>query len=223
MPERIGAPFRYTLLTDGSSDRALVSILNWLLSQQEAIRHLGFIDQFAELRDLPDPPKELAGRMEKAVLSYPCDLLFVHRDAESQDIEHRVEEIAQAAAQVAVPRHVPIVPIRMTEAWLLIDEAAIRQAAGNPNGTVDLNLPPLHSLEAEPDPKSILLQALECAAQKGGRRLQQFRRDIHRRRTRVAEFVEDYSPLYGLTAFRLFAEETHDAVESIVESLDHSA
>jgi hypothetical protein len=40
-------------------------------------------------------------------------------------------------------RHIPVVPVRMTEAWLLADEFAIRSAPGNPNGTQSLDLPDL--------------------------------------------------------------------------------
>lgn len=218
MAERLHGPFRYTLVTDGASDRALIPILNWVLGRVPAIQQVGFVDQLAELRDLRDPPKALAGRMERAVEDFPCDLLFVHRDAEGEAIEERVTEISRAAAQVAIGRHVPIVPVRMTEAWLLIDERAIRHAAGNPNGTAALDLPPLERLESEPDPKRALMRSLEQAAQKQGRRLQQFRRDIHRRRSRVADYIEDFSPLYALDAFRRFSRETETAIEDIDRS-----
>jgi hypothetical protein len=41
----------------------------------------------------------------------------------------------------------------MTEAWLLADESAIRCAAGNPNGRVNLNLPDLQAIEDLPTPR----------------------------------------------------------------------
>jgi hypothetical protein len=34
-----------------------------------------------------------------------------------------------------------VVPVRMTKAWLTVDEAAIRKAARNPLGTAPLELP----------------------------------------------------------------------------------
>ena len=49
-------------------------------------------------------------------------------------------------------RHVLVIPVRMTEAWLLIDELALRRAAGNPNGRNPLDLPALKDLEALPEP-----------------------------------------------------------------------
>ncbi len=71
---------RFTLVADGSSDRALLPIFIWLLRE-----HFGRIPiqpEFADLRRLPNPPRELFERIAKSVELYPCDLLFVHRDAE---------------------------------------------------------------------------------------------------------------------------------------------
>jgi len=60
---------------------------------------------------------------------------------------------------------VPAVPVRMTEAWLLFDEAAIRRAAGCPNGSMPLELPSLKTSEDIPDPKTILHEALRKGQQ----------------------------------------------------------
>lgn len=51
----------------------------------------------------------------------PLDALFVHRDAEAQTPDLRYLEIRTACEEggVACPT-VPVVPIRMTEAWLLL-------------------------------------------------------------------------------------------------------
>lgn len=51
-------------------------------------------------------------------------------------------------------RVVPVIPGRMTEAWLRLDEAAIRRVAGNPNGRTKLGLPKLHEVESVADPKA---------------------------------------------------------------------
>ena len=97
----------------------------------------------------------------------------------------------------------------MTEAWLLLDEAAIRHAADNPNGKVDLALPRLKDMEAMPDPKEKLNEVLRVACDLSGRRLDQFRRDEANRRVRVADFVQDFSPLLCLPAFKKLCDETH--------------
>jgi hypothetical protein len=49
-----------------------------------------------------------------------------------------------------------VIPVKMTEAWLLIDEKAIREAAGNPKGRQPLNLPKPSKTEELSDPKETL-------------------------------------------------------------------
>ena len=127
---------RYTLLSDGSSDQALVPILTWLLRAQGV--NGAIQPEWADLRRLRRPPDPLSERISRSLELYPCDVLFVHRDAEGVLPLPRTEEIHQALATVAqqiqVPPTVCVVPVRMQEAWLLFNEGAIRSAAGNPNG-----------------------------------------------------------------------------------------
>ena len=125
---------RYTLLSDGPADKALMPILTWLLRQH--IPNLPIQSRWADLRRLPRPPRELHERIRESVRLYSCDLLFVHRDAEAISLEVRLNEIRQAVLNARVENEtstvVCVVPVRMTEAWLLFDIDAIRQAAGNP-------------------------------------------------------------------------------------------
>ncbi len=163
--------FRFTLVADGSSDKALLPVFVWLLRE-----HFGRIpiqSEFADLRRLPNPPRELFERIAKSVELYPCDLLFVHRDAERESIESRVTEIREALERCAIdtPPVVCVVPVRMQEAWLLIDEFALRKAAGNPRGRQRLDIPEPKKLEDLPDPKQILHDLLREASGLRGRRL----------------------------------------------------
>ncbi len=57
-------------------------------------------------------------------------------------MESRLAEIKAALESMeGIPVTVPIVPVTMTEAWLLFDERAIRRAADNPAGENSLQLP----------------------------------------------------------------------------------
>jgi hypothetical protein len=77
-----------------------------------------------------------------AQLGDPFDIAFVHRDAEAQPAEARRAEISLGAQNAGITQPVvPVVPVRMTEAWLLLDEQMIRTVAGRPNGTGSLGLP----------------------------------------------------------------------------------
>ena len=90
-------------------------------------------------------------------------------------------------------------PVRMQEAWLLFDEAAIRYAAGNRSGRQALDLPPIKRLEDLPDPKAELYALLKQASGRSGRRLRRF--PLHSRARRVTEFIDDFGPLRALSAF----------------------
>jgi hypothetical protein len=196
-------PLTFTLLADGSSDRALLPVLRWLLRQGSA---RDFVDQWADLRQLRRPPRLLSERIRAALALYPCDLLFVHRDAEGESRETRVAEIrehldAEGSGQTVLC----VIPVRMQEAWFLFDEAAIRSAADNPRGRMSLAVPPLERLEEIPDPKDLLWNLLSTASGLRSGRLRRFSPAprIHR----LADLIEDFSPLRRLSAFQALEEE----------------
>jgi hypothetical protein len=208
---------RYTLVTNGVSDVALLPILTWLLRTQGV--RCAIQAQWADLRQLRRTRKwGLADRIRWSLDLYPCDLLFVHRDAERESREKRVDEINKAIEKVTASQPVPplvcVVPVRMQEAWLLFDEAAIRHAAGNRSGCQALNLPPIKRLEDLPDPKSELYARLKQASGLRGRRLRRF--PLHKRARRVTEFIDDFTPLRALSAFAAL----EDDVKQIIGQYD---
>lgn len=74
-----------------------------------------------------------------------------------------------------------------------------------------LGLPPLKKLEAVPDPKNLLYDALKKASNLHGRRLKSF--PVRRRVLRVLDFVEDFSPLRTLSAFNALEEDVARVVK----------
>ncbi len=192
----------FTLLTDGSSDAILIHPLTWLLEQRLQAAASG---TWADLRRLPNPPKDLRSRIAAALDLYPCDVLFVHRDAETEPLDRRIAEIEAAVAGLRNPL-IPVVPVHMQEAWLLIDEFALRRAAGNPNGQVSLKMPAIDRLEDIADPKRLLQKLLLDASELSGRRRKKF--NPARQAMRLGELIEDYSPLRRLTAFQRVETDT---------------
>jgi len=193
---------RFTLVTDGSSDKALIPILTWTLRQQGVRRAIQPV--WADLLRVPRRPRQLAEKLVAALDLYPCDLLFVHRDAEREPLARRRAEIAHALAGLeAPPPTVCVIPVRMQEAWLLFDVDAIRAAAGNPNGRNHLELPRLGDIEGLPNPKQTLRDLIRQASELTGRRLDRLDDRPHR----VAEFIEDFAPLRNLPAFHAFEDE----------------
>jgi len=192
---------RYTLLTDGPSDKSIVSILNWLLKQY--LPRVPIQSRWADLRRLYRPPRELHKRIQKSAELYPCDLLFVHRDAETVPLNDRLGEVVNAFNMAnsagGIPPVVSVIPVRMMEAWLLFDVKAIRLAAGNPNGTVALNMPRMCDIESLPNPKVTLHTLLREATEWGSHRKNRF--DTGTGAQRIPEYIDDFSPLRCLPAF----------------------
>ena len=194
-------PISYVLLADGTSDRALLPIIAWTL---RLLRKEG---AFASPIFVPRNHAPVASKIEEIIRDYGPDLLFVHRDAESCSIEDRKKEIPYTDTTV------PVVPVRMTEAWLLIDESAVRLAAGNPNGKGPLTMPPIHRLEKPADPKKTLHDLLRSASGYKKRRLVKFNeaKAVHR----LSSLINDYSPLFQLGAYIDF----HKHLESVLKHL----
>jgi hypothetical protein len=206
-------PIRLTLLGDGSSDRCLLVILRHLVGT--IANDVVIESHWADLRHVDPKPLGLAERIAAAVEHYPSDILFVHRDAEAQPWQDRASEILEAAATAGVARWVSVIPIRMTEAWLLLDESAIRRAADNPTGTGSVALPTAARAEKDSDPKATLHAALVAASEKSGRRLRRFRESISARVHRVAELIVDYGGLQSLPAYQRTRADTEVALKSL--------
>lgn len=180
---------RALLLADGSSDEPLGQHVAAL-----ARRHGVSLDVVApEFARMDTPPgRAVEDRLARMLaIDRDFDVLVVHRDAEAQTVDHRLAEIQAALEAVALEWHlIPVIPVRMTEAWLLLDESAIRLVAGRPTGTDPLNLPSVSSVESEPDPKSRLQAVLAVASGLSGRRLRKFRRDFPAHRRQLLERLD---------------------------------
>lgn len=201
---------RYVLIADGSSDKCLIPIINFALRQ--TFPDIIFEGEIANFGFLSKPPQAISTKIEKALDLYNApDWLFIHRDAEKENepLLARVKEIenAIAASNTDTDKHtfIKIIPIKMTEAWLLIDEKAIRHAAGNPNGKVLISLPSVNQLEKLDNPKEVLFDLLKKASELSGRRLDKF--SVHKARHLVAELIQDYSILEKLDGFEFLMQQ----------------
>ncbi|WP_179404832.1 hypothetical protein [Burkholderia guangdongensis] len=174
----------------------LLPIIRWVIDQN--FPDLTTIEEFA--RDgLPPPSTGLRTRVARVRALYEFDVLFVHRDAERDGYEMRLQQLTDELADVEGV-WIPVIPVRMTEAWLLGSEPAIRRAAENPNGKVPLTIPPRSRWEALPDPKQALFALLHAAADRPPRRA------INEGlcRSRVAELTADFEHLRPLPSFQAF-------------------
>lgn len=182
----------YEVIADGGTDRSLVPIIEWALHR---------MDPQVELlepvfRKRKGPVAEFLSDYQSSAM-----LLFVHRDAEREGLGQRQREFAE----VPDDNVVPVIPVQMTEAWLLTSGEAIARAADRPGAVV--SLPPLGQLESLADPKAALEELLtEAAGRPTGRRGKKFKASIVDRRVNVAALISDFSPLDGLPSFRAFQQ-----------------
>lgn len=206
---------RYTLVADGPFDSALIPILTSLLRSDARVIEIE--SQFAIPSVLPPIREGLNARVVAALSLFPSDILFVHRDAERDGVEVRRKEIVDAVSELVEGGiFVPVIPVRMTEAWLLFNEPAIRRAAGNPNGRLPLNLPRIQDTELLPDPKAALHGALSVASERRGRALSKF--NVREAAARVVDLIDDFSCLSVLSAFQQLKAYIGPALDKIERS-----
>lgn len=181
---------RVLFLGEGSSDEGLVNHIERIADDCGV--PILLTTPRMDLLDLPD--HSVRGKLDVIrKLGGEYDLVIVHRDADGDGPEARLEEIEAAVQACAVTAVcVPVVPVRMTEAWLVLDEPAIRDVAGNPNGRVRLQIPKPSNVERIADPKALLRELLVTASETSGRRRQQFQsRFSHHRRLLLERLTSD--------------------------------
>ena len=199
---------RFLFVCEGSSDTPLV----------------GHIERLLIRCGQPDPDGEtwhrgarVADKIRQGLQAAGgLDLLFVHRDADNAGAEARYREIEAAvrdAAQDGLP-WTGVVPVRMTEAWLLLDEAAIRDAVGKPRGRAPLDLPAPGRAERVVNPKERLRDAPLAASENRGRRRRRFDQEFPLLRKRLLRDLPIGGALEWLESWVRFRDDTMGAVQN---------
>jgi hypothetical protein len=211
----------YTFIGDGSSDKALMNIIRWLIN--DIYPELPVSEHYADFRHFPNPPNkgDVFNQINFAEEYYPFDVLIYHRDAEENTksiIQKRKEEVYSAikANQELVSKVVCVVPIVMMESWLLFNETSIKKASGNKNYSGSMELPSISKVEAINDPKTYLHNLLKTVSCKKKRNLKQF--NVHEAVHLVAENINDFSPLRQLTSFQCFEQDLKNCIDKIIEN-----
>lgn len=205
----------FALLCEGSSDAALVRPLERLCVIYGADEARGFAPDFGRLGQ--QVGHSIQSRIEALKALEPTiNLLFIHRDADAPAEERRLSEIAEGmrAGGWELP-HVPIIPIHETEAWLLLDEEAIRRIAQNPRGRAPLSLPPPHRIEQTAHPKELLQEALRRANGGTGRRAERFRGEMSSHRRRLLEELDVEGPIRQLAAWQRLCDRIEAAMRDL--------
>ena len=192
---------RFLLVCEGTSDAPLVSHIRRLLLECGATEPEG--NAWTTGRLLSDKVRNGMDRLGSA------DLLFVHRDADNAGADARYDEIAAAVDDASYDGPwVGIVPVHMTEAWLLLDEQAIRKAVRKPNGTTSLTLPTFTESERRADPKEVLKTALLDASETRGRRRNGIRKSFPNLRRNLLENLAAGGHLEHVSSWTRFRDDT---------------
>lgn len=204
---------RAGLMTEGKFDRSLARILG-LLCRREGVEVE--IEQANERLETFGTRGRLTAKVQTLVAIGQYDLLFVHRDADTERPDARRLEITSACTEAGMRVYVPIIPIQETEAWLLTDGVAIRTVVGNRNGRVPLGLPKLDEIERARRPKERLNDALDKAMVDGPRH--QFRGSdkkhahLSKLRARLLENLDIDGPVTHLSAWQALVQDTKTAL-----------
>ena len=180
----------FAVVADGKTDRLLVPIIEWAIHRLDP-----------EVEILEPEFRRRSGSVAEFLNAYDSSamLIFMHRDAENRLLDDRLTEF-ESVSRIDV---VPVIPVRMSEAWILFDESAIARAAGSPSAKV--SAPRLSEIEGIAEPKDLLERLLfEAAGSPSGRRGKVFKRSLVERRVGVAGHIGDFSPLESLRAFKRF-------------------
>lgn len=200
------------LITEGPSDDGLLPHLEALCVEAGAEEVTSVAPDFGLL---PEPVgRSVESKLRVAMRLEPnANLFLIHRDADARNPSSRYQEIAAAVNACSLRRPwAAIVPVQEMEAWLLLDESAIRQAVSRPNGRTQLRLPSASNVESVARPKQRLQQALIDASSATGRNLERVRRDFGSQRRRLLLELNRQGSITSVPSWRRMCEDVRAAL-----------
>lgn len=205
----------FVLVAEGSSDDGLIPHLEDLCVELGADEVTGTAIDYQRL----DTPvrRTVESKLRAASHLEPgANLYFIHRDSDNRDPGPRFQEIANAVETCGLTQvWIPLVPVQETEAWILLDEGAIRAVAGRPNGRMALGLPRAGRVELLAHPKERLKEALVLASELTGRKLAKFRRDFPNHRRLLLQRLPVGGPLLEVAAWVGFRDRLAEAIREL--------
>ncbi|MEU7488799.1 hypothetical protein [Streptomyces sp. NPDC042319] len=202
---------RVVYLCEGPSDEGIA----FHIEQIAAECNVDIVLTIPDFRLLPERIEKTVSGKLKAVkrLGGDYDLVIIHRDADGDGVDARRSEISKAIGEVCPEIDFAcLIPVKMTEAWLLLDEAAIRQVAENPKGRIPLSLPRATQVENIADPKERLKDVLALASDLSGRRLKDFQKRFSQNRRRLLEQLDRNGRVSDVPSWRTFRQELEEAL-----------
>ncbi len=215
----------FALYAEGRTDERFLPLIiqrtaiDILIRQGKKIVYVA--DPVVLIPESPEPSSRAERILRAAQQASGYHALIVHADADhpaaDQAMKERIqpgfERVLTERDKDKVCRHlVPIIPIRMTEAWMLADIEALQEVIGTDIDAEGLGISKKsRNIEADTDPKQTIKDAIRNA---------EALRSSRRRRIKIGSL---YEPLAGrirlerlqlLSAYRQFAD---DLAETLAE------
>ena len=209
---------QFVLISEGTSDHGLVSHLESICIHVGADEVIGIAIDSQRLTSAAGI--KISDKIKAAVALEPqANLFLIHRDADSTDPIPRYNEIQGAVSECSLPAAwAAIVPIQETEAWLLLDEEAIRRVASRPKGRQPLELPSPKTVETLANPKEHLKQAIVTAGEVSGRRLEKLKRDFPSQRQNLLQSLSLNGRQSAIPSWQKMVQDIKAAIELIARN-----
>ncbi len=173
------------------------------------------------------------GACEECILhaardAYGCHALIVHSDADDKTsvrahkerIQPGFDLVLKFKSSEEVCEHlIPLIPVQMTEAWMLADGEALLDVIGANRGPQDLRLPKASEVERDANPKRTLNEIVRnvnlnrCSSKRSS-----YRRkiDIDSRYEHLAGSI-DLSKLAFVPSYKAFRDDLTEVLISILD------
>ena len=199
----------FAFLCEGSSDTGLIAHLETLLM------HFGA----QEVTGMPDTRKGTIPARLRQLLTEATgagiNMVFIHRDSDGPDREGREREIRRGVEESGFPHpFIPVIPVQETEAWLLLDEQAIRDVVAS-KGKQPLGLPKPNAIEGTRKPKEILQKALLAASETSGRRLKKDKNSFNHHRRVLLQRLDPLGAVRDLPSWQRLERDIQRALEQL--------
>ena len=199
----------FAFLCEGPSDTGLIAHLETLLV------HFGA----QEATGQPDTRKgTIRARLQQLLTEATgagINMVFIHRDSDGPDREGREREIRRGVEESGFPHpFIPVIPVQETEAWLLLDEQAIRDVVAS-KGKQPLRLPKPNAIEGTRKPKEILQKALLAASETSGRRLKKEKNSFNHHRRVLLQRLDPFGAVRDLPSWQCLERDIKRALEQL--------
>lgn len=146
------------------------------------------------------------------------DILCVHTDADSEDTKKAYSERINPARKFLLDKQgelcrnlIPVVPVRMVEAWMLADKELLKQEIGTRISNEELGISRMPELY--PNPKETIIQAISKSRQGMAKRRRKDL-DISELYASIGTKIE-LDKLRELSSYRQFEEEVREAYKAL--------